>query len=124
GGPAVGAGGSAAEQVDSGAGLAPGFEHGGASAPAARLQIDYGADTVAQGVAAEENAGPVQAQFFGVGQQDDQVALDGAARLDGAHGLQHGADAGGIVSRSGRADHGVIVGHQHDGGLAAVFSGQ
>ncbi|MNR07396.1 hypothetical protein D3C85_1235120 [compost metagenome] len=75
-------------------------------------------------MAAEENAGPVQAQFLGIGQQDDQVAFNRPARLYGAHGLQHGADAGGIVSRPGRPDHGVIVGHKHDGGLAAVFSGQ
>ncbi len=75
-------------------------------------------------MAAEEDAGAVQVQFLGVGQQDDQVTLDGSARLDGAHGLQHGADAGGVIGRAGRADHGVIVGHQHDGGLGAVFSGQ
>ncbi|MNE57983.1 hypothetical protein D3C80_1529860 [compost metagenome] len=75
-------------------------------------------------MAAEENAGPVQAQFLGIGQQDDQVAFNRPARLDGAHGLQDGADAGGVVGRAGGADYGVIVGHQHDGGLAAVFSRQ
>ncbi|MNX74732.1 hypothetical protein D3C86_1061800 [compost metagenome] len=124
GGPAVGAYGGATEQVDGGASLAPGFEHGGASAAAARLKVDHGADVVAQRMAAEEDAGAVQTQLLGVGQQDDQVALDRAARPDGADGLQHGADAGGIVGRAGRSDHGVIVGHQHDGGLAAVLAGQ
>ena len=124
GGPAVGAHGGAAEQLDHRPGFAPGLEHGGATSAASGLQIDHGADAVAQGMAAEEDAGAVQTQFLGVGQQDDQVALGGAARLDGANGLQHGADAGGIIRRAGRTDHGVIVGHQHDGGLAAVLARQ
>ncbi|MNX74394.1 hypothetical protein D3C86_1058310 [compost metagenome] len=124
GGPAVGAGGGAAEQVDGGAGLAPGLEHGGASAAASSFQVDHRTDTVAQRMAAKEDAGAVQVQFLGVGQQDDQIALNRAAGLDGARGLQHSADAGGIIGRAGRADHGVIVGHQHDGGLAAVLAGQ
>ena len=110
-------------------GVLPGKDR---SQPAVMLMAHY--DTVVGSPgAADDSTGvgavleavrAVQAQFLGVGQQDDQVALYRAARLDGPHGLQHGADAGGIVGRAGRAHHGVIVGHQHDGGLAAVFSGQ
>ena len=60
-----------------------------------RAIIDaHGPDAVAQGMAAEEDPRPVQAQFLRIGQQDDQITLGRAARLDRPHGLQDGGHPG------------------------------
>ncbi len=75
-------------------------------------------------MAAEEDPRPVQTQFLCIGQQDDEVALDRSAGLDRPHSLQNGGDPGGIVGRAGGADHGVVMGHQHDGGLLAILARQ
>ena len=91
----------------------PGLEHQGPTAAAARLQVHHRPDPVAQRMFAEEGARPVQVQFLGVGQEDDQPPIGRAARLDRPHRLQNGGHAAGVVGRPRRPRHAVVMGHQH-----------
>jgi hypothetical protein len=73
---------------------------------------------------AEEGARPVQVQFLGVGQEDDQSAIGRAPRLDRPHRLQNGGHAAGVVGRARRTRHAVVMGHQHHQRQARVPAGQ
>ncbi len=111
--------------VSDDAGVArPCLEHHGPTAAAPRLQIDDGPDPVAPRMGGEERPRTVQIEFLGVGQQDDQIAVRPAARLDRPHRLQNGRHARRIVGRTGRTGHAVVMGHHKDGGPVGVAAGQ
>ena len=97
-----------------------GLEHHGASAAAARFQIDHRPDAVAQRMLAEEGPRPVQVQLLRIGQQDDQRPVRPAPRLDRPHRLQDRRDAARIVGGPRRVRHAVVMGHQGDGGQAGI----
>ncbi len=114
----------APEQADHGAVAAAGLEHQGAPAAAFSLHVDHRPDPASQRIGGEEQPRTDVAGFLAVGHQQHQVPRLRTGEVDGAGDLQLGRDIGAVVGGSGRTGDGVVVGHQGDGGLGPVASGQ
>ena len=106
--------------------LRTGLEHHRPAAAAARFQIDRHADArcnwIGRRTRRKDGAGADQAQFFGIGEQQHQIAGLRGLR-NGARHFQRGGDTGDIIGRTGRGPHRIMVRQQRDGRCSRVLAG-
>ncbi len=119
-----GAGRRALEQADHAAVALARLEHQGPAARPLRLHVQHRADAAGEGIGFEEQPGADVAGLLAVGEQQHQIAWLHASGLHRARHLQRDGHVGAVVRSAGRAGDRVVVGHQRDGGPAAVAAGQ
>ncbi len=101
-----------------------GLEHARHPAPAPRFEIDDRADPVGQRMAGEELPRSDEAEFLGIGQDHDDIALRRALGGDRPHRFEDRGDARGIVGRARRAPYAVVMRHQRNCRQRWIGSGE